>query len=300
MSFFNIKDPKKRDAVVADYLATVKRIRQRNLNEKAQDLARDEDLKELFNPVVQSTEKSTEAITRELAPLREEVKHLNENLIKREKLDDHVDDDDTMLTSSSSSTTDHNVVEHYLTTIRNNLLDKYFAVQRMDDGRYVMGDKEVMVDKESNIHVDGVVYKGTSGLWALVMLAKPKYAEYTGDDFSRYGDLVKQTNVMHHPQNVTARSRPSSTWKWKHILLPTHQSIKKEEEEYTDGDGIQFLPADIKGMTSKLYLLLAEFAAGNRSSTRNEIVFILDELLRRKKISRKEYTDINSYLSRCL
>ena len=30
MSFFNIKDPKKRDAVVADYLATVKRLQQRN------------------------------------------------------------------------------------------------------------------------------------------------------------------------------------------------------------------------------------------------------------------------------
>ena len=129
MSFFNIKDPKKRDAVVADYLATVKRIRQQNLNEKAQDLARDEDLKEIFNPVVQSTEKSTEAITRELAPLREEVKHLNENLIKREKWDHDDDDfDDTMTSSSSLSSPDHNLLEHYLTTTRNNLLDKYFAV----------------------------------------------------------------------------------------------------------------------------------------------------------------------------
>ena len=298
MSFFNIKDPKKRDAVVADYLATVKRIRQQNLNEKAQDLARDEDLKEIFNPVVQSTEKSTEAITRELAPLREEVKHLNENLIKREEKWDHDDDFDDTITSSSLSPPDHNLLEHYLTTTRNNLLDKYFAIQRMDDGRYVMGDKEVMLDKESNIHVDGIKYKGTSGLWALIMLAKPKYAEYTVDDFSTYEDLVKQTNVMHHPQNVTAHSRPTSTWKWNHILTPIHHPIKKEED--VDGDGIQFLPGDIKGMTSKLQLLLAEFAAGNRLSTRNEIVFILDELLRRKKISRKEYTDINSYLTRCL
>ena len=47
MSFLNIKDPKKRDAVVADYLATVKRIQQRDLNEKVQDLARDENLMEM-------------------------------------------------------------------------------------------------------------------------------------------------------------------------------------------------------------------------------------------------------------
>ena len=44
------------------------------------------------------------------------------------------------------------------------------------------------------------------------------------------------------------------------------------------GEGIvQFLPGDIKGMTTKLNLLLAEFV--NRSSTWNEIVYILDELL---------------------
>ena len=109
---------------------------------------------------------------------------------------------------------------------------------------------------------------------------------------------MRQTNViLHHPRNVTARSRPASTWKWKHILTPLQQPIKQEEN---DGGGIQFLPSDIKGLTSKLQLLLGEFAAGNRSSTRNEIVFILDELLRRKSISRKEYTEINSYLSRCL
>ena len=44
MSFIDIKDPKKRNAVAADYLATVKRIQQRNLNEKVQNLTRHDDL----------------------------------------------------------------------------------------------------------------------------------------------------------------------------------------------------------------------------------------------------------------
>ena len=47
-----------------------------------------------------------------------------------------------------------------------------------------------------------------------------------------------------------------------------------------DGDGILFLPGDIKGLKTKLNYLLAEYRAGNRSSlTRNQIVPILDELL---------------------
>ena len=57
-----------------------------------------------------------------------------------------------------------------------------------------------------------------------------------------------------------------------------------------DGDGvIQFLPKDIKGLTTKLELLLAEFAAWIRSSICNEIVSIVDKMRGRKNISRKEY-----------
>ena len=48
MSFIDIKDPKKRDAIVADYLATVKKIQHRHLNDRAQDLARQDDLLNIF------------------------------------------------------------------------------------------------------------------------------------------------------------------------------------------------------------------------------------------------------------
>ena len=44
-------------------------------------------------------------------------------------------------------------------------LDKYFGIQyNDDDDRYMMGDKEMMIDKQSNIFVAGVEYKGTPGL----------------------------------------------------------------------------------------------------------------------------------------
>ena len=71
MSSINNKDAKKRDAIIADYLATVKRIQQGNLNEKAQDLTRQNDLQKMFNPVVESPEKSTKAIMEELALMRQ-------------------------------------------------------------------------------------------------------------------------------------------------------------------------------------------------------------------------------------
>ena len=40
MAFIDIKDPRKRDQIVADYLATIQRVQQRNEDEKAVGLLR--------------------------------------------------------------------------------------------------------------------------------------------------------------------------------------------------------------------------------------------------------------------
>ena len=80
MYFLSITDPKKRDNIVADYLATVKRLQHRDINERAQDLVQQDYLDRMFEPVAESTGKSTKAITKELVPIREEMKTLNERL----------------------------------------------------------------------------------------------------------------------------------------------------------------------------------------------------------------------------
>ena len=331
MSFLDITDPKKRDAIVADYLATVNRIQQRNLNEKAQDLAHSDELKEVFHPVIESTKKSTAAITKELAPLQEEMKNLNASL--------HNANNSGSSSSSSSGSSRrqhgssaHNkrwtqdmpitALDYYLQKFNKDKLDKYFGIQ-VDKGtnKPVMGDREIRVDNNSNIYVDGSILKGTTGLWSLIMLATPRKSFYKDEDLAAYEELIARTRVGRYPRGTERGiSRPKSTFKWKKFLsdVNTHstdddhgdddddddddmlQYQSSSEHQQSGGDGIHFLPGDIKGMKTKLRLLLAEFRAGNTVATRNEIVSILDELLRRKQISRKEYTDINKYLSKCL
>ena len=99
-----------------------------------------------------------------------------------------------------------------------------------------------------------------------------------------YKKLVKQTNAMTHPQNLTRRSRPKNTWKWRNMFR------KK-------GHGIEFLPSDIISLQKKLAYLLGEYQAGNRSATRNQIFAIADNLLKRKHISKLEYRKINDYIA---
>ena len=61
------------------------------------------------------------------------------------------------------------------------------------------------------------------------------------------------------------------------------------------GEGVVYLPGDIHGIAKKLELLAAEFFAGNTTVT-NELVHVLNTLLRLKQLTRKEYTNITARL----
>ena len=52
MSFLNITDPVKRAAIVADYLATIKRIKNRSLYERAKDFQHHELYEQSLEPIV--------------------------------------------------------------------------------------------------------------------------------------------------------------------------------------------------------------------------------------------------------
>ena len=310
MSFLDIKDPKKRDAIVNDYLATVKRLQQRNLNEKAQDLVRRDDIERALEPVVRSTGKSTEAITKELIPIKDEIKALNERLENQENdRKEHQQEQEEEEEEESKDESQPNIVQVYYQKVSREKLDKYFGVI-MEGGRYKMGNKYVHI-KGSDLVVDHQKYIGTKGLWSLIMKRHPE--GYSRDDLITYRDVIFHTNAMSYPNNLAPTSRVTSTKKWREIF-PLFDDVDKEEEspshhhrrgtevarsiEQQHGNGVvQFLPGDIKGLETKLNYLLGEYRAGNRSPcTRNEIVPILDELLRRKRISRKEYQDINTFL----
>ena len=80
MSFIDIKDPKNRDRIFADYVATIHCVQQRNEDEKSADLAKQVELERTFNPIVKATEKTTRAITEHLNPIHDELKIVSEKL----------------------------------------------------------------------------------------------------------------------------------------------------------------------------------------------------------------------------
>ena len=88
------------------------------------------------------------------------------------------------------------------------------------------------------------------------------------------------------------------------IHTRSYRKAKKTKErkpffEGCKGDGVVYLPGDINGLTKKLQLLAVEFIAGN-TTVRNELVHVLDALLRLKQLTRKEYTNITARLAATL
>ena len=231
-----------------------------------------QNIEKVFQPVVKATEKSASQITSEIKNLKEKPK--NKPISQ--------------------------ALNYYLNEYDKSKLDQYFGIYEKD-GVYIMGDKEVTVDEYNNIRVDNTVFKGSTGLWRLIMMKKPEIFE--DEDLRDYKELIDKTNVIYTPHKINSSDRPTKTAKYKFLTESfgvEEESEEESDEEYKgdedeekkDGAGIHFLPGDISGLINQLHLLLAEFRAGNKSATKNQIVAILDQLLKRNYLTQDEYNGV--------
>ena len=241
MSFINIKDPKKRDAIVAEYLATVKRLQNRDITERAHDLTRTEEINRVLEPVVRSTAKSTEAITKELIPIRDEIHVLNDRIIAQQhpqppKHEEKVDEDADLQNRDEHEEEKEeeevelakpNLVQLYYQQLPEEKIDKYFGIVPDGDWRhYKMGRKRVQIEGP-DILIDGRRYKGTKGLWSLIMRKVP--ADYSREDMITYRDIVLHTNAMGYPNNLRHGSQVRRTKKWREIF-PLFNTLDEKEK----------------------------------------------------------------------
>ena len=84
-------------------------------------------------------------------------------------------------------------LRYYFNDFNKNKLDQYYGIQE-EKGKLYMGDKEVVVDADNNIHIDNIVIKGTFGLWRLIMMKLPEM--YEQEDFDNYKELLNRKNAI--------------------------------------------------------------------------------------------------------
>ena len=314
MSFIKVKDPRKREELIRDFIETRKRIKDNFVAKKVGEIEYQTGLTKLFKPVTE-TQKATakeiteaqkataEKFTSELLPIKEGIEELPTKLFR--KIFPSIE-----LKASDITNLGPLAVNALLQAFTKKNIDLTFGLYAKD-GKFKIGSEFVNIE-DNDIKVNDIIFEGTPGFWELITSRDPNSENYTEEDLDKYQRLVILTNTAfqdNNPNNNKAKSSKSP--KWKNIISPIWKQIKKQkeeeeeyeeyEEEYTipsiSGTGLKILPSDPNALIERFDLLFSSKKAGH-TGVRNEIVSILDELKRQGVLKTNEYKKLNSLIKK--
>ena len=313
MSFIKVKDPRKREELIKDFIETRKRIKDNFVARKVGEAEYQTGLTKLFKPVTETQKTTakeiteaqkaaTEKITSELLPIREGLENLPIlTLIKEGEPIPAVE-----MTQEQR--------KKILGPIASKAFEKYTILEGADKvfgmvkkGKYYyIGDKPIKI-KGDNIIIDEKEYTGTDGLWELIISNDPQEGTITDEDYLNYGELLIQTNAIYQNNNPnTNKPKSSKSHKWKNLIKPIWEDIKKRKankedkddpQPETSGTGLKILPSDPNALIDRFDLLFSSQKAGH-TGVRNEIISILDELKRQGVINVQEYKKLNHLIKK--
>ena len=310
MSFIKVKDPRKREELVRDFIETRKRIKDNFVARKVGESEYQTGLTKLFKPVTETQKATTKEITeaqkatvekftQELLPIKEGIEELPTKLFKK------------VFPSIEFKTSDiinfgPLAVDSLLKAFTKKDIDKFYGIYA-EDGNFKIGDKLITIEKD-NIIINDITFVGTPGLWELITLKNPE--KYTEEDLTNYQRLVILTNTAYRNNNPTQNyPKQSRGIKWKNIIKPIWEKIKKEEyKEFEEpgegapqpvksGEGLKILPSDPNALINRFDLLFSSQKAGH-TGVKNEIVAILDELKRQRVINVQDYKKLNHLIKK--
>ena len=317
MSFIKIKDPRKREELIKDFIETRKRIKDNFVARKVGEAEYQTGLTKLFKPVTETQKATTKEITEaqkataekftsELLPIKEGIEELPTKLFR--KIFPSIE-----FKASDIINFGPLAVDALLQAFTKNNIDLTYGIYAKD-GKFKIGSKEANIE-DNDIKVDDIIFEGTKGFWELVTSKNPKPENYNDEDLSKYQRLVILTNTAYQNNNPNQNKPKSSvSKKWKNIIKPIWEAIKQQEkdkdeyqefEEPEDGDpqpstsgtGLKILPSDPNALIDRFDLLFSSKKAGH-TGVKNEIVAILDELKRQKVINVNEYKKLNSLIKK--
>ena len=314
MSFIKVKDPRKREELIRDFIETRKRIKDNFVARKVGEAEYQTGLTKLFKPVTE-TQKTTakeiteaqkataEKFTSELLPIKEGIEELPTKLFRKVFPSIELKASDIMNLGPLA-------VNALLQAFTKKNIDLSYGLYAKD-GKFKIGYEFVNIE-DNDIKVDDIIFEGTPGFWELVTSKDPNPENYTEEDLDKYQRLVILTNTAYQGNNPNSnKPKASKSPKWKNIIKPIWEQIKKQkEDEYqefededeepqpsTSGTGLKILPSDPNALINRFDLLFSSKKAGH-TGVRNEIVSILDELKRQGVIKMNEYKKLNSIIKK--
>ena len=257
MSFIKVTDPKKREALIKDFIETRKRIKDNFIARKVGEIEYQRGLTKLFKPVTE-TQKTTakeiteaqkataEKITSELLPIKEGISGLSTAITQLPISPIETEEDILPIETEKEAVTfpaypNVRMAEEEITNlgpIAQEFLSYPFSDENIDilfglnnknaEKRFKIGDKFMTFDGDDVI-VEGDRYKGTPGFWSLIVSKSPDLGDYTTDDLKEYRRVLIETNAIFNNDDPTQTSAKKGNFqgsKWKNIIKPIWEDIK--------------------------------------------------------------------------
>ena len=318
MSFIKVKDPRKREELIRDFIETRKRIKDNFVARKVGESEYQTGLTKLFKPITE-TQKATakeiteaqkaaaEKITQELLPIKESIEKLPEAI--------------TFPAYPSIEMTKEEITN--LGPIATNALvysiaadaDKTYGInpKKNDEGKNKLhiGNTQITI-KNDDIYTGKSKYPGSSGFWKLITEKTiPNISELKPTDIGNYMFLMYETKTTYIDNDPTRKKRGGTSKKLEFIkpfvkLLEEDKmdifdeevlKLFKDPKPSTSGTGLKILPSDPNALIDRFDLLFSSKKAGH-TGVRNEIVSILDELKRQGVLKTNEYKKLNSLIKK--
>ena len=336
MSFIKVKDPRKREELIRDFIETRKRIKDNFIAKKVGEAEYQTGLTKLFKPVTE-TQKATaketaEKFTQELLPIKEGI----------EKLPGAIKEAGQSLSEGfpALGMTEEELIKigpiarKYIQSNLGRATTK--AGLYSEDDNLKIGYRPVKIEND-DIIIDDTPFKGTVGLWKLITSKDiPDKTEYKAEDLAGYITIMHITKATYDKNN----KRVGGNDKMNKLIKPLVKTLEEdksgnkliteinkhfgfedetgEEEEYEEeyeeaasipfsptkgtglsaaGQGLKILPSDPNALIDRFDLLFSSKKAGH-TGVRNEIVSILDELKRQGVLKTNEYKKLNSLIKK--
>ena len=321
MSFIKVKDPRKREELIRDFIETRKRIKDNFIAKKVGEAEYQTGLTKLFKPVTETQKatakeitEATEKITQELLPIKEGI----------EKLPGAISEAGQSLSEGfpALGMTEEELIKigpiarKYIQSNLGRATTK--AGLYSEDDNLKIGYRPVKIEND-DIIIGDTPFKGTVGLWKLITSKDiPEKTEYKAEDLAGYITIMHITKATYDKNN----KRVGGNDKMNKLIKPLVKALEEdesgdkliteinkhfgfEEEEYeepalipftpTKGTGLKILPSDPNALIDRFDLLFSSKKAGH-TGVRNEIVSILDELKRQGVLKTNEYKKLNSLI----
>ena len=197
MSFIKVKDPRKREELIRDFIETRKRIKDNFIAKKVGEIEYQTGLTKLFKPVTETQKatakeitEATEKITQELLPIKEGI----------EKLPGAISEGFPALGMTEEELIKIGpIARKYIQSNLGRATTK--AGLYSEDDNLKIGYRPVKIEND-DIIIDDERFKGTVGLWKLITSKDiPDKTEYSAEDLASYITIMHITKATYDKNN---------------------------------------------------------------------------------------------------